>query len=242
MDLSVEYIQRHLRFLSTALQRPVICAGGAPRDLYNNKPVSDLDFYVDRYQLGIEEAIKTIQSLYRYPSKLMKEVGEEHDYHGEYYISPKILEIQKEPYKIQVMFCNYAASDLEGVDFGCWLVDYFDIDLCRAFITKSVPEIHCREEFASDILNKTITYTRTHEDPERKQKRLDKIKTKYPDFTVVDKTEKDARDLELITRGLPEPIVEDALGNIGQDLDATIERARTILEDYRRTSSGWELF
>jgi hypothetical protein len=144
-----------------------IIAGGYLRDLYLGKTPKDIDVWLPDGE---------------YSSKTL--CGHRGISDSEYQRS--VTGVFKDgDYEIIEVDWNRYAPLLLGGPFWKFVIERFDMGICQ--IAWDGIDLHTTEAFKKDVENKTITYLRTWNE-DSKMSRIQRIRSKYPDWKFVDET------------------------------------------------------
>jgi hypothetical protein len=163
MQITLETLSGLLSLVEATGFNPSIVAGGAVRDTLLDRPVKDIDVFERRAQ------------------SLATALGGK-------------LEVRSE----WVQYPNaYSIADITGTAFGVPIqiiglfekdpiadVEHYDAGICQCWVTANSSEAKMTDSCRHDIANKTITYF--GDAGLRNEKRVARLKEKFPDFEFVE--------------------------------------------------------
>ena len=210
--LTLEYLKDKLEIIQKLTGAYVCIAGGAPRDILNNKPVNDIDCFI-----SVNESFESLVILdilkedLNIKIKLLKR-------NQKYQQIGTVAEGIYEEYKWQFIFLlQDKPNNLH--DFTEDVLNNFDYCLCQvAIYPYTISNYVSTNEYEADVINKTLTAHKNQPyeffQTDKAKARLAKLLAKYPDFTHIPLPEpqpRAERDAELLQRGYRWAIPE---GNI----------------------------
>ena len=172
-----------------------VIAGGALRDLDNDRQVKDIDiFVIDR---GADVTTMLLDDAMGYPGVVLAEQIQEYENSTNGLVSvvdyshnkPNLLNgtmdwlVQEAGPNFQFIVIDGAARDAPNFYFPDYLMNDFDIGLCEIYLNG--PMIFTTENYRRDKDNKTLTCTPTLGKENRTQERLIRISAKYPEFKSI---------------------------------------------------------
>lgn len=187
MDQKVlSLLGRHIGIFQKLFQTDkVFVAGGALRDLDNEKDIKDIDIFVwadDRLQKQAQWANKDTSKHLTYAGDLEKIYGKESTsdlqtkkYGNRLGTGLRFWDIRTIPhrnYPIQLILYNHVGRTGPKV-----LLQYFDIDLCK--ISYDGERVYRTNEYKVDVENKTITVNPYCVNDKKTQKRVAMLEKKF---------------------------------------------------------------
>ena len=177
--LSIEYLKDKLEQIQKVTGAYVCIAGGAPRDLLNNKSINDIDCFIQYvYNDNIAYIINILQDDLGFITSLLAKPKTEG------YATNHVYEGNHEEHKWQFVFIEEEKpSDI--TEFAKDVLNSFDYHLCQIAIRPYTNILLRTEEYETDVLNKTLTanpdipykFFQT----EKAKARLTKLLKKYPE-------------------------------------------------------------
>lgn len=162
----------------TGIEREILLAGGAVRDLINNRRIADLDIYM------------TSPPLHKWPALSrelrangLKQAMKETDDASEVGDSPINAVYIDDSKSINLIFLAHGLSVMDHVD------KHFDIGLCKATMNPS-GLILTHKDFREDYEQKSLTWTFTEDMTnfsivKSLKHHLPKIRRKYSDYNLI---------------------------------------------------------
>lgn len=156
-----------------------VIAGGALRDLMNNKPIKDVDIFVPIY----EDYVGSLDAAYEAVWNMFKGETINLDPASEYHSSElntdrdihAIFDLIRGPLfeetQYDIILCKPEAA----------LVHTFDINICQ--IIYDGKQVRFTGAYAHGILTRTIKVMNVNR-TDRNQRRVERMQEKYTDFTV----------------------------------------------------------
>lgn len=192
-------IQRLMSFCNTLKKASpdisLVCAGGAVRDILNNRPVKDFDFFVQLsadWEKSPGDAAEEIDDLISYWNRV-------------FYSQGLIRETQIVPLHNDGRDSSLA-SDVSGCDIhSVWhwdhgfndmpcdivfvrhepakCIDNFDFGICQAYVSGNYG-LRTSRAYQRDAFDKRITYVGSDEGRERSRRHLNNFYPKYDGWKV----------------------------------------------------------
>lgn len=148
-----------------------VIAGGALRDLFNGKPIKDVDIFIptddpntfeDIWDMFAGENIE----LSKHTKYGVKTVPEDHD--RDLYA---IFNLKRTDWQYDLILCTFDACKVET----------FDINICQ--ISHDGKRIHMTDDYLLGVLTNTLQIMNINR-TDRNKARMERLHTKYPEFTI----------------------------------------------------------
>lgn len=157
----------------------MVLAGGALRDLDNDKPIKDLDFFIEDVEWFSRAS--AFYSTFSYPVELGKD---SYDYS---YID-RVYELV-----VQGVLVNIIVVKKPPVEY---ILNHFDVNFCKIYFSSKDTSITYTQEYLFDRDNKCLTLCESNlsltERSRAMYKHIPRITSKYPDFEVCIVTKKES--------------------------------------------------
>lgn len=168
-----------LSSLEVATGRTPVLAGGALRDRYHSVPVKDLDIFLP-HSAGTVKAVREVFDTAHF--SCFQEVHMEYEEMTDCQLVLVFRDFLGLLPDVNIIFLREDVSaDPEQV------VERIDFGICQigVFLNENgVAEFYYTNAFVEDVLNKTFTLVREH-DQDRSLRRFERLKQKYPNHRLV---------------------------------------------------------
>lgn len=153
---------------------PWVLAGGYLRDTLMGAPIKDIDVFLPPEAKALKKRV----------DRTGEEITSWHDYQG-WAMESELLGVSKHG-DVDLVYLGGDALAGKGFTLEA-VVGRFDMGLSCLAVSHT-GELFLSEEFMTDYLDHTMTILRFNGSAERCRARVDRLLSKYPDLTVIDKT------------------------------------------------------
>jgi len=173
-------------------------AGGLVRDTLLGVEVKDIDVFINTDNQDVTQMIGRIYK--KYPVRNIVKTGSMVQYAVTNIPIISIVEVAKEPWPIQFIFTKFLMSPLEPTFSYCQkVVSTFDFDICQAYRYGGYS--FTSNDFDRAQASNTMTQLCVNRSKQSLIKRIKRLRTKYPSWTLVLNASQDTpREIERESR------------------------------------------
>lgn len=165
--LTIEKLRELVQLTSRCLKKPVLVAGGAPRDILHNKPVRDIDIFVPDYYSG---SVKSLISALRCVDVVYAQFNASNEYSKQGLRMSWLVTLPTGFHMYPIQLIAFAEEPIE-------VVKQFDFGLCQVWIDGR--RLGWTQKYSRDHDNQRMTY-QENDGRSLSRKRLLQLQEKYP--------------------------------------------------------------